>query len=78
MPVRVAVTGRTKSPGLFETLRVIGNERVQARVAAAIDRLRNEGETHRRRRGTRRVRTGFGLTLRGNETRGATSLGCGS
>jgi hypothetical protein len=44
MPVRVAVTGRTQSPGLFETLRVIGNKRVQERVATAIDRLRNEGE----------------------------------
>ncbi len=33
MPVRVAVTGRTQSPGLFETLRVIGAERVRARVA---------------------------------------------
>jgi glutamyl-tRNA synthetase len=39
MPVRVAVTGRDKSPGLFETLRVIGNERVRSRVASAIDRL---------------------------------------
>jgi glutamyl-tRNA synthetase len=44
MPVRVAVTGRTQSPGLFETLRVIGNDRVQERVATAIDRLRSEGE----------------------------------
>src|SRR5918993_441439 len=41
MPVRVAVTGRTQSPGLFETLRVIGAERVGARVAAAVDRLRD-------------------------------------
>jgi glutamyl-tRNA synthetase len=41
MPVRVAVTGRTQSPGLFETLRVIGAERVGARVAAAIDHLRD-------------------------------------
>jgi glutamyl-tRNA synthetase len=41
MPVRVAVTGRTQSPGLFETLRVIGAERVHARVAAAIGRLRD-------------------------------------
>jgi glutamyl-tRNA synthetase len=41
MPVRVAVTGRTRSPGLFETLRVIGAERVRARVAEAIERLRN-------------------------------------
>ncbi len=41
MPVRVAVTGRTQSPGLFETLRVIGAERVRARVAEAIARLRD-------------------------------------
>jgi glutamyl-tRNA synthetase len=41
MPVRVAVTGRTQSPGLFETMRVIDAERVRARVAAAIDRLRD-------------------------------------
>jgi glutamyl-tRNA synthetase len=40
MPVRVAVTGRTQSPGLFETLRVIGPERVGARVAEAMDHLR--------------------------------------
>jgi glutamyl-tRNA synthetase len=40
MPVRVAVTGRTQSPGLFETLRVIGAERARARVAEAIARLR--------------------------------------
>ena len=40
MLVRVAVTGRTQSPGLFETLRVIGAERVRARVADAIERLR--------------------------------------
>jgi glutamyl-tRNA synthetase len=41
MPVRVAVTGRTQSPGLFETLRVIGAERVRGRVAEAIGRLRD-------------------------------------
>src|ERR671912_127028 len=41
MPMRVAVTGRTQSPGLFETLRVIGAERVGARVAVAVDRLRD-------------------------------------
>jgi glutamyl-tRNA synthetase len=36
MPIRVAVTGRTQSPGLFETMRVIGQERCLARVRAAI------------------------------------------
>ncbi len=42
MPIRVAVTGRDKSPGLFETLRVIGNERVRARIAAAVTLLRDQ------------------------------------
>jgi len=36
MPIRVAVTGRTQSPGLFETLRVIGKDRVQRRIERAI------------------------------------------
>jgi glutamyl-tRNA synthetase len=40
MPIRVAVTGRTESPGLFETLRALGNERVRARIDEAIARLR--------------------------------------
>ncbi|MFM8594245.1 MAG: hypothetical protein ACKOCK_07635 [Chloroflexota bacterium] len=39
MPIRVAVTGRTQSPGLFETLRVIGKERVTNRINGAIDLL---------------------------------------
>jgi glutamyl-tRNA synthetase len=42
MPVRVAITGRTETPGLFETLRVIGNERVRTRLATAIERLRQQ------------------------------------
>ena len=32
---RVAVTGRTVSPGLFETLELVGRERVLARLEAA-------------------------------------------
>jgi glutamyl-tRNA synthetase len=40
MPIRVAATGRTQSPGLFETLRAIGKERVTARVDQAILKLR--------------------------------------
>jgi glutamyl-tRNA synthetase len=40
MPIRVAATGRTQSPGLFETLRVIGQDRVEARVAGAIEKLK--------------------------------------
>jgi len=40
MPIRVAATGRTQSPGLFETLRVIGQERVERRIAQAVEKLR--------------------------------------
>lgn len=39
MPIRVAVTGRTESPGLFETLRVIGKPRVEQRLNVAIGKL---------------------------------------
>jgi len=39
MPIRVAATGRTQSPGLFETLKVIGKDRVTARVDQAISKL---------------------------------------
>ncbi len=43
MPIRVAVTGRTESPGLFETLRVIGDERVRTRIRTAIAALESAG-----------------------------------
>jgi glutamyl-tRNA synthetase len=43
MPIRVAVTGRTESPGLFETLEVIGDDRVRARIRTAIELLSIEG-----------------------------------
>ena len=39
MPIRVAVTGRNESPGLFETLRAIGKERVIKRVEVALASL---------------------------------------
>ena len=39
MPIRVAVTGRTVSPGLFETLRVLGKERSLRRLEAASRKL---------------------------------------
>jgi glutamyl-tRNA synthetase len=35
-PVRVAVTGRSYSPGIFETLAVLGRDRTLARLDAAI------------------------------------------
>jgi glutamyl/glutaminyl-tRNA synthetase len=34
--VRVTVTGKLTSPGLFETLALIGRDRVRARIAAAV------------------------------------------
>ena len=34
---RVSVTGKTVSPGLFETLALVGRERVRARLAAAVE-----------------------------------------
>ncbi|MDI3341553.1 MAG: glutamate--tRNA ligase [Sphaerobacter sp.] len=40
MPIRVAVTGRTVSPGLFETLRVVGRTRTLARLDVARAKLR--------------------------------------
>ena len=39
MAIRVAVTGRTATPPLFQTLAALGRERVLARLAAAIARL---------------------------------------
>ncbi|MBW1988035.1 MAG: glutamate--tRNA ligase [Deltaproteobacteria bacterium] len=35
-PVRVAITGKTASPGMFETMRVLGNENVKSRLKNAI------------------------------------------
>lgn len=40
MPIRVAVTGRKVSPGLFETLRVIGKDRSITRLDRAIEQLK--------------------------------------
>jgi glutamyl-tRNA synthetase len=34
-PIRVAVTGRTASPGIFEVLSVLGRERTLERLAKA-------------------------------------------
>lgn len=39
MAIRVAATGRTQSPGLFDTLRVIGPDRLRHRFTVAIERL---------------------------------------
>jgi glutamyl-tRNA synthetase len=42
-PVRVAVTGRTASPGIFEVLDVLGKERTLERLDCAIERLGDAG-----------------------------------
>lgn len=40
MPIRVAATGRAQSPGLFETLAAVGQDRLIARVDLAINKLK--------------------------------------
>ncbi len=40
-PVRVAVTGSSASPGIFETLALLGRERAVARLAEAVHYLRH-------------------------------------
>jgi glutamyl-tRNA synthetase len=37
--VRVAVTGKTASPGLFEVLSLVGRDRTRARLAAALRQI---------------------------------------
>ena len=39
-PLRVAITGRTESPGIFETMTVLGRPEVAKRLAAAIDYIK--------------------------------------
>ena len=40
-PIRVAITGTTVSPGIFESLAVLGREESLARIDAAVARLRS-------------------------------------
>jgi glutamyl-tRNA synthetase len=44
-PVRVAVTGGTESPGIFEVLDVLGRERTISRLRAALARLESPSAT---------------------------------
>ncbi|MDW8322196.1 MAG: glutamate--tRNA ligase, partial [Armatimonadota bacterium] len=44
-PTRVAVSGRTVGPGLFEMIEVMGRERVLERLRAARDMIRREVQT---------------------------------
>lgn len=41
-PVRVALTGKTTSPGLFETMTLLGKERVLVRLRAALEGVRKK------------------------------------
>jgi glutamyl-tRNA synthetase len=41
-PIRVAITGSSVSPGIFESLSALGREEALARIDAAIERLRLE------------------------------------
>jgi glutamyl-tRNA synthetase len=38
-PIRVAITGTTVSPGIFESVSALGRERTLARIDAALARL---------------------------------------
>jgi glutamyl-tRNA synthetase len=38
-PIRIAVTGRTAAPPLFQTLAVLGRDRCLKRISSAIDKL---------------------------------------
>jgi glutamyl-tRNA synthetase len=40
-PIRVAISGGTVSPGIFESLSVLGRERSLERIQAAVERLRS-------------------------------------
>ena len=42
MTIRVAVTGKTVSPGLFETMRVLGKERVKKRLQESLCTLKQQ------------------------------------
>ena len=43
MPVRAAVSGRTATPGLFETMAAIGRERCLRRIEQAVETLAESG-----------------------------------
>ena len=52
-PVRVAVTGGTSSPGIFEVLDVLGQERTLARLDRAIERIGEGSPASTQAAGTR-------------------------
>ena len=44
-PIRVAISGSSVSPGIFESLSVLGRKRSLERIEAAVQRLRRDRET---------------------------------
>ena len=40
-PVRMALTGSTVSPGIFEIIEVLGKEKTLGRLGAAVEHIRN-------------------------------------
>ena len=40
-PARVALTGSTKSPGIFDVVEILGRDAVALRLARAIDFIRS-------------------------------------
>jgi glutamyl-tRNA synthetase len=42
-PVRVALTGGTASPGLFEVMSILGRETVLRRLHSAVEYIRGKG-----------------------------------
>jgi hypothetical protein len=49
MAIRVAVTGRTATPPLFDTMVALGYERTLARLDRAIEKLARQAAPARRR-----------------------------
>ena len=45
-PLRVALTGKTVSPGIFEVIAIIGRSRTLARIQAAITFIRQQADTN--------------------------------
>ncbi len=43
-PIRVAITGTNVSPGIFESLAVLGRDEALERIDAALSRLRRSGQ----------------------------------
>ena len=45
-PVRVALTGRTASPGIFEVIEVLGKDSTLSRLDRALDNINSLDSSH--------------------------------